>query len=95
MGVEVFGLDEAQRDFLVDLNVKPSTCGQGESGCRERGIAGAQIRNVGAAIETQAHPAEVHIYKWLESALVAKGNPRSEQKGKRIPANVGAYRGTK
>jgi len=52
VGVEVFGLNEAQRDFFAHLNVKSATYGQSESGCRKRRIARAKIRNVVVASET-------------------------------------------
>ena len=52
VGVEVFGLDEAQRDFLAQLNVKSAAYGQGEGGCRKRRIARAEIRNVVVTGET-------------------------------------------
>ncbi|MGA6988162.1 MAG: hypothetical protein WBZ01_19035 [Terriglobales bacterium] len=94
-GVEVFGLDGAQGKLLAQLNVESPTHRQGESGLRV--AAGTEtLSALTVAVlagETDAHPAEVQLGKWLESALASERKPRSEQKGKTTPVNVAAQGG--
>src|SRR5208283_401409 len=94
-GVEVFGLDGAQGKFLAQLNVEPPTYRHGESGLGATASTEivSAIAWVVLAGDTDAHPAEVQLGKWLERALASEGKPRSEQEGKRSPIDVAANRG--
>jgi len=94
-GVKVFGLDRAQGKFLAQLNVEPPTYRHGESalGAAARTECVSAIARVVLAGETDAHPAEVQLGKWLERALASERKPRSKQKGKTIPVYVAAYGG--
>jgi hypothetical protein len=87
--VQIFSLDEPEREFVTQLDLKAPACRQGESVLREGSPArGIDARNCGAlATERYTRSAEVDLDKWFEPAATSIGKPRPEQVGKLIPVN--------
>jgi hypothetical protein len=87
--VQILSLDEPQRKFLAQLDLKTSTYRHGESVLGESVAASGIDTTKCAAIarNRDAHSAEVELGKWFEPAAASIGKPRPEQVGKLIPVN--------
>jgi len=87
--IEILSLDEPEREFVIQLNLKAPACRQSESVRTEGSPArGIDARNCGAlATNRYARSAEVDLDKWFELAATSIGKPRPEQVGKLIPVN--------